>query len=118
MAHALLAAEARRIERPARDQDSLKKKFDKLAAVKNPTGDPSCPPEVKRAKRIARDIGNRRGAINITGISGDEKSDSEAAVAASESAPGSSGGGGGPRQRPVVGVRRKRGKSEMAESAR
>lgn len=43
-------------DRPYRDMDSLKGKFDKLANVKKPTGNPSCPDNVRRAKRIARDI--------------------------------------------------------------
>lgn len=30
-----------------------KKKFDRLSNVKKSTGDPSCPPEVRRAKRIS-----------------------------------------------------------------
>jgi len=42
--------------RPPRDQDSLKGKFDKLANTKKDTGNPSCPPEVRRAKHISRDI--------------------------------------------------------------
>lgn len=50
-----------------RDQDSLKKKFDKLANMKKSTGDPSCPPEVRAAKQIARDIVGRANA----GIVGD-----------------------------------------------
>jgi len=33
-----------------------KNKFDKLANKKKDTGNPSCPPEVRRAKHIARDI--------------------------------------------------------------
>ena len=36
--------------------DALKKKFDRLNSSKKPTGDPTCPPDVKRAKRIQRRI--------------------------------------------------------------
>lgn len=42
--------------RPIRDATSLKAKFDRFAAVKKPTGDPSCPPNVRRAKQLAREI--------------------------------------------------------------
>jgi len=41
---------------PERDQDSLKNKFDKLAATKKSTGDPTCPAPVRAAKNIARNI--------------------------------------------------------------
>ena len=49
-------------ERPVRDQDSLKNKFDKLANAKKKTGNPSCPPDVSRAKHIARNIQNKCAA--------------------------------------------------------
>jgi hypothetical protein len=39
-----------------RDTDSLKLKFKTLRLHKKPTGDPLCPPDVKRAKRIYRAI--------------------------------------------------------------
>ena len=39
-----------------REGDDLKNKYKKLKNVKKPTGDPSCPPEVVRAKRIQRII--------------------------------------------------------------
>lgn len=55
-----------------RDQDSLKKKFDKLAATKKSTGDPTCPPDVRRAKQIARDINGRAHAAMV-GDSSDEE---------------------------------------------
>ena len=38
--------------RPERDVDSCKTKFKALKNVKKPTGDPTIPPEVKRAKQI------------------------------------------------------------------
>lgn len=42
--------------RSFRVMDYLRTKFDNLAKTKKPTGDPSCPPNVRRAKHIARDI--------------------------------------------------------------
>jgi hypothetical protein len=42
-------------QRP-RDNDSLKLKFKSLRLARKPTGDPTCPPEVRRAKLIYRDI--------------------------------------------------------------
>lgn len=50
-------------DRPVRDADSLKSKFDKLANTKKPTGNPSCPPNVREAKRIARNIMAKTNAI-------------------------------------------------------
>ena len=35
-----------------RDQDSLKSKYDKLVHVQKSTGDPTCPPDARRAKLI------------------------------------------------------------------
>jgi hypothetical protein len=37
---------------PPRDEESIKRKFKNLKNVRKPTGDPNCPAEVKRAKRI------------------------------------------------------------------
>jgi len=34
----------------------LRNKFKALRSVRKPTGDPDCPPAVKRAKRIQREI--------------------------------------------------------------
>jgi hypothetical protein len=42
-------------QRP-RDNESLKLKFKSLRLVRKPTGDPTCPPEVRRAKLIYREI--------------------------------------------------------------
>ena len=44
------------VGRPERDAESLKLKFDKLANTKKSTGDPSCPADVRRAKRVGRDL--------------------------------------------------------------
>ena len=64
---ATFSEEAKRIGRPERDQDSLKSKFDKLVNTKKKTGDPTCPPLVRRAKHIARDIMNKCSALTING---------------------------------------------------
>ncbi len=42
-----------------RTRDSLKRKFVSLYRIKVPTGDPKCPPEVRRAKFILEDIKKR-----------------------------------------------------------
>ncbi|CAD6936273.1 unnamed protein product, partial [Tilletia caries] len=42
--------------KPPRTAASLKKKFDNLCKSVKPTGDPTCPPEVRKAKRLRRDI--------------------------------------------------------------
>ena len=60
-------------EPPLRDQDPLKMKFDQLANTKKKTGDPSCPPHVRRAKHIARDILNKCSALCIEGESSSEE---------------------------------------------
>ena len=39
-----------------RDAKSLKRKFDELCHTKAPTGDPNCPPNVRRAKHIKKTI--------------------------------------------------------------
>ena len=49
----------------SRDADSLKAKFKSLRNVKKPTGDPSCPEEVKRAKRAQYSIEARMGVSNM-----------------------------------------------------
>ncbi|CDF33018.1 unnamed protein product [Chondrus crispus] len=65
-------------ERPVRDGDSLKHKFDKLANTKKKTGDPSCPPHVRRAKHIARDILNKCAATSVSGDSSDGNQEANA----------------------------------------
>lgn len=54
-----------------RDSESLRNKFRTLKNSKKPTGDPRCPENVKRAKRIQRDIDNEVGATTID----DDRSD-------------------------------------------
>ncbi|CAD6939247.1 unnamed protein product [Tilletia controversa] len=41
---------------PPRTADSLKKRFDNLCKSVKPTGDPTCTPEFRKAKRLRRDI--------------------------------------------------------------
>lgn len=65
--------EERSDEEPFRDQDSLRKKFDKLAAHKKNTGDPSCPEEVRCAKRVARDIVGRASAGEVDESSSEDE---------------------------------------------
>ena len=43
----------------SRSGDDLKNKFKTLKGVKKPTGDPSCPPEVIRAKRLQKSLERR-----------------------------------------------------------
>ncbi|KAI0370997.1 hypothetical protein BV20DRAFT_1121053 [Pilatotrama ljubarskyi] len=50
--------------RPRRDVQSLRTKYYKLVNVKKPTGDPDCPPDVREAKRIEREI-ERRVCLGI-----------------------------------------------------
>lgn len=52
-------------DRPKRDQDSLRNKFDKLVNAKKKTGDPTCPADVRRAKRIAKGILAKCAATTI-----------------------------------------------------
>lgn len=48
-----------------RDEDSLKAKFKGLVSHKKPTGDPTCPSPVVRAKRIKRAIEEGVGATDL-----------------------------------------------------
>lgn len=80
--------------RPHRDVESVKMKFDRLASTKKPTGDPSCPPNVRRAKLIARSILGKVNAISM----GDESSsgsDGEITDLVGDSSPADETGGGG-----------------------
>ena len=62
-----------------RDTDSLKAKFKTLRLVKKPTGHPDCPPFVKRAKRIYREIESSADVIGADSESeGDEDNEEEA----------------------------------------
>ena len=46
-------------ERPTREQDYLKTQFNKMVNTKKKTGDPMCPPLVRRAKYIARNVARK-----------------------------------------------------------
>ncbi|KAG9415620.1 hypothetical protein AC1031_000003 [Aphanomyces cochlioides] len=48
-----------------RDVDALKRKFVVLKNNPKPTGDPDCPPDVARAKRINREIDNRASVLSF-----------------------------------------------------
>ncbi len=60
-----------------RDVESLRNKFKALKNSKKPTGDPRCPENVKRAKRIQRDIDNEVGATVIDDDSSESDCDSD-----------------------------------------
>jgi len=66
--------------RCARDHDALMDKYRKLSYTKKPTGDPSCPSDVRRAKRIARQILSKAQAVSLGASDSDsdaDKSDDE-----------------------------------------
>jgi hypothetical protein len=48
-----------------RDAESLRAKFKTLRLVKKPTGDPICPPNVVRAKRLMSAIENKMGVTDF-----------------------------------------------------
>ena len=63
---------------PDRDADSLKSKFKTLKNTREPTGDPTCSPDVLRAKLIRRDIETRiNGATLDDGSDEDEDNEIE-----------------------------------------
>jgi len=72
---------------------SLKLKFDKLAAKKKSTGDPDCPPDVRRAKNIARDILATAQAA-VLGDYDDDDDDAEDAPEQTSEANHAGGGAG------------------------
>lgn len=66
-------------ERPPRDIDSLKAKYDKLASSTKPTGSALCPSPIRRAKKIQRQIlGRAAGAALGDGHMSDVDEDREA----------------------------------------
>ena len=67
--------------RPARDFESLRNKFDKLANAKKKTGDPSCPPNDRRAKHISRAIQTKCAAYTL-----DESSEENVEITSSTEA--------------------------------
>jgi len=66
-------------DRPSRDPSSLKSKFDKMVKFRKPTGNPTCPPAIRRAKTIARSLLAKACATDLGGrLSGAESgSDSD-----------------------------------------
>jgi hypothetical protein len=61
-------------ERSIRDKEGLRQQWYKMTKVTKPTGDPSCPEYIRRAKRLNREIHNE---IAMTGIDDDALTDSE-----------------------------------------
>lgn len=60
---------------PCRDDAMLKQKYDRLANTSKSTGNPTCPPEVRKANRIARNIlaQAQATALGARAGSGDER---------------------------------------------
>ncbi|KAE8908733.1 hypothetical protein PF005_g20465 [Phytophthora fragariae] len=52
-------------EWPQRDPESLRRKFFALKNTRKPTGDATCPPEVRRAKAIYRDIEGKCSVVEL-----------------------------------------------------
>jgi hypothetical protein len=60
-----------------RTAESMKTKYNKFKAVQKPTGDPDCPPNVRRAKRIQYAIERAMGVANFQQSSDSEPDDDE-----------------------------------------
>ena len=73
---------------PGRTQDSIRRKFNSLANHKKPTGDPNCPPTVRRAKRIFALIRER---MDISDGEDDNESDEVAPAVLTEDGVGIDG---------------------------
>lgn len=54
-----------------RDNESLKAKYKTLRLHKKPTGDPDCPPDVRRAKRLYREIEQQADTVGTEPSRGD-----------------------------------------------
>jgi hypothetical protein len=65
--------ESKHVLAPERDYDAIKNKWKALKNIKKPTGDPTCPPLVVRAKRLNKEIEDGVGVLNL-----DDCSDSAA----------------------------------------
>jgi hypothetical protein len=74
---------------PNRDVDAIRNKFKHLKNVPKPTGDPTCPPNVIRAKRIAKEIEEGECVFQCYSSENSDEEESEASsrvvVSASES---------------------------------
>jgi hypothetical protein len=81
-----------------RTEDSLKKKFFRLANTKRPTGDASCPPYVRKAKEIMGLIEGdmHMGYLGETGEEDNGQSESEGESEGDESEEQQGGGFGDP----------------------
>jgi len=64
-----------------REGEDLRLKFKKLKNHKKPTGDPDCPPHVKRSKQIQRQIERR---MDVVHLDDDDKSQDDAGGSSSE----------------------------------
>jgi hypothetical protein len=58
-----------------REAESLRMKFKTLVRIKKPTGDPNCPEEVRRAKRIHYKIEENMDVAKFDDSSNDERDD-------------------------------------------
>ncbi|KAG9408340.1 hypothetical protein AC1031_021581 [Aphanomyces cochlioides] len=63
---------------PSRDVDALKRKFALLKNHPKKTGEPDCPSDVRRAKRLFTDIENRMSTLYMTQFESEKEDDSEA----------------------------------------
>jgi hypothetical protein len=64
-AMALYNKDYRPIYAPIRDTESIRNKYKSLKNATKPTGDPTCPPEVRRAKQIASCIESGIGVFGL-----------------------------------------------------
>eukprot|EP01032_Pedospumella_encystans_P027774 gene27774-31374_t len=62
---------------PQRDLDSMKTRWKILKNAKKPTGDPTCPPDVKRAKRLWKSIEAEWEVVGVSDEEGDVEDDEE-----------------------------------------
>ena len=60
-----------------RETESLKQKFKTLRLVRKPTGNPTCPPEVREAKRIQKLIEQHSDIIGDGDSSGQDDDEAE-----------------------------------------
>lgn len=60
-----------------RDYESLRNKFKTLRNNKKPTGDPTCPPEVKRAKRAQKEMEKRMSVTDLDDDAAEEEGGEE-----------------------------------------
>ena len=65
------------VSRPERDADSCKTKFKALKNVRKPTGDPTCPPQVKRAKLLHKKIEERISVADFDDDNDEEEDEQE-----------------------------------------